>query len=177
MKNSTNIRGIYQSALQMEKKGRDFYLQKAEQADEELEKEVFRMLADEEQAHFDWIRRIIAGTDLAQEFAVVLDEFEEEAPQRFERFFKKLVERHKQGLSSSSKDIQALEMGLKLEEQSIRFYQERAEGAEFDAEREFLKRLIEQERGHFQLLSDLKFYRENPSAWFQEKERGGLDGI
>jgi hypothetical protein len=36
--------------------------------------------------------------------------------------------------------------------------------------------MISEERGHYTALKDLKMYLENPESWFEEKERGLLDG-
>jgi rubrerythrin len=70
----------------------------------------------------------------------------------------------------------ALEAGMSLEIASIDFYQKRLNEAQEKAEKEFLTQMIKEEQMHHRLLSDMKLYLNDPSAWFIEKERHGLDG-
>jgi hypothetical protein len=43
-------------------------------------------------------------------------------------------------------------------------------------EREFLNHLIAEERSHYIMLADLKFYYIDPEHWFMEKGKTDLDG-
>ena len=73
-------------------------------------------------------------------------------------------------------DIEALEVGVDFELKSIDFYKEHLERSEDPEEREFLGRMIKEERSHYKLLDDMKLYLKDPDLWFMEKERSGLDG-
>jgi len=36
--------------------------------------------------------------------------------------------------------------------------------------------MIAEEKDHYAVLTDLKFYLTNPEGWFQENEHHGMDG-
>ena len=50
---------LYKKAQDIEKKSRDFYLDKADEVEEEYQKEVFLRLADEEKKHYFLLENII----------------------------------------------------------------------------------------------------------------------
>lgn len=73
-------------------------------------------------------------------------------------------------------DVAAIESGMELENTSIVFFTERLKEAASAEEREFLMHMIAEERAHYIMLADLKFYYVDPGHWFMEKSRADLDG-
>ena len=73
-------------------------------------------------------------------------------------------------------DVAAIDGGLRMEDASIEFYTKHLEHSIDPLEREFLTRLIEEEREHHKALADLRFYYVDPEHWFMEKSHSGLDG-
>ncbi|MCE5335401.1 MAG: hypothetical protein LLG06_12530 [Desulfobacteraceae bacterium] len=73
-------------------------------------------------------------------------------------------------------DVAAVESGMELENRSIDFFQERLLNASGPKEREFINHLIGEERNHFIILSDLKYYYADPEHWLMEKAKTSLDG-
>lgn len=73
-------------------------------------------------------------------------------------------------------DVLAIETGLQLENVAIDFFSKCLNVAGDPVEREFLERMITDEREHYILLADLKFYYTDPNAWYMEKSRARLDG-
>src|SRR5208337_4143632 len=55
---STQV-GLYRKAQDIEKKTRDFYLEKAEESKDEIEKAIFQKVANEEKKHYLIIENII----------------------------------------------------------------------------------------------------------------------
>ena len=43
-------------------------------------------------------------------------------------------------------------------------------------EKKFLERMIQEERTHHSTLTDMKLYLSDPSSYFIETEKHGLDG-
>ena len=72
--------------------------------------------------------------------------------------------------------VAAIDTGLHMEDTSISFFSGHLEQASDEGERKFLGRLIEEEREHYRLLADLRFYYIDPEHWFMEKNKTGLDG-
>ena len=72
--------------------------------------------------------------------------------------------------------LEALDFGIELEVKSMRYYQDLIDRSQEPAEKEFLARLLEEEKGHHRALIDMKFYLQDPAGYFRETEKGGLDG-
>jgi len=73
-------------------------------------------------------------------------------------------------------DVAAIETGMALENKGIDFFTARLKQASSPEEREVLNHLIAEERAHYIMLSDLRFYYIDPEHWFMEQGRTGLDG-
>ncbi len=73
-------------------------------------------------------------------------------------------------------DVAAIDTGLHMEDASITFYTEQREHAVDPFEREFLDRILEEEREHYKVLADLRFYYVDPEHWFMDKAGNNLDG-
>lgn len=67
-------------------------------------------------------------------------------------------------------------VGIELEEKAIGIFRKYLDVAQSDDEKRFVESFIEEEKEHFRLLADLKYYYEDPEGWLMEKGRGGLDG-
>jgi rubrerythrin len=65
---------------------------------------------------------------------------------------------------------------MQLENASIQFFQSQLDVSTDPVEREFLENMIKEEREHFVLLADLKYYYTDPESWFMEKSGARLDG-
>jgi len=79
-------------------------------------------------------------------------------------------------IKPESGDLEAIEIGLDMEQGSINFYEEQLKNAVDSQERDFLDLMIREERGHFVALKDLKLFFTNPESWYYEKERQHVDG-
>jgi rubrerythrin len=73
-------------------------------------------------------------------------------------------------------DVVAIESGMELENKSINFFTDHLKQAVTTIERDFLNYIIAEERSHYIILSDLRFYYVDPEHWLMEKGRTSLDG-
>lgn len=166
---------VFLVALELEEKGKAFYEKTARESKNLLAQKIFKMLAKDELIHKKRIKVIYQSLNQSG----VWDEdwkklqVDSEAP---EKIFKELKKKTAKKLKVGSGDLAALEVGLGLESASINFYQERLAKAEDQAEREFLTQIIKEEKNHHSLLSDMKLFLQDPSTWYLEKEKPGLDG-
>ena len=65
---------------------------------------------------------------------------------------------------------------MKLEEASIQFFGDQLKVVQDPLARQFIERMAGDEREHFMLLADLKFYYSDPQGWVMEKSKARLDG-
>ncbi len=167
---------VFRIALEIEEKGRAFYQGVAETTQNSLGKKVFKMLMSDESVHKKRITMVYQSLSRNQVWSEdwKQQKVDQGGPQKI---FRELGKKQSQNLETDASDLAALEVGIGLEFASISFYQERLNQTKEKMEKEFLGQMIQEEKNHHQLLADMKLYLNDPSAWFIEKERHGLDGV
>jgi rubrerythrin len=76
----------------------------------------------------------------------------------------------------SDGEIAALRHALEIEAKGRGMYEGLASGAPTQQEKAFYERLGAEEITHLKMIEDAIAYFDDPEAWFQARERGGLDG-
>ncbi len=163
------------TALAMEEKGISFYREAFSTCKNNLGREIYKMLKNDERIHIERINRIYSSLKEGNEWNADWKDLEF-GHGELNEFFVDLAKRHTKDISVDSSDIEALEVGVDFELKSIDFYKEHLKISEDPLEREFLEHMIKEERGHYKILDDMKLYLKDPDLWFMEKERSGLDG-
>ena len=163
------------TAMEMEKKGEAFYEKAMNECKTEPGKEIFSMLMADELVHMGRIQKIYDYLNAGQDWS---DEWESTKidARGLGKLFKKMTDKHGQNIKADSTDLDALDVGIDLELKALKYYEGHLTRAADPLERNFLKQMIVEERGHYNALSDMKFYLIDPVSWFQDKERPGLDG-
>lgn len=163
------------AALEKEEKGRDFYKDAAEKCSNELGKELFKILMVEEGIHIKRIKQIYeslrgsgAWTDEWRAFGGTNEALQSVIRQRIKTLGPKVL--------TVGGDLEAVEIGLQMEQSAIKFYEEELGKASDALEKEFIKKMIGEEHTHYASLADMKLYLTNPQSWFTEKESPTLDG-
>ena len=161
------------TAVDMEDKGRKFYEKAAADCQEGFGKDIFAMLRDDEIRHVEKIREIEKALDNEQnlEKACTLPDEQPDSRKIF-RAMASGAEVHKACTSTEK----ALETGLAFEQELIRFYQDALDNAGEGLEKDFLTRMVAEEKQHYALLEDLNFYYKDPEGWAMDQDRAGLDG-
>ncbi len=163
------------TAIEKEEKGRDFYKDAVATCTNELGKETFRTLMAEEAVHIQRLKQI--REQMRKERAWSEDwkacRVENED---LNKLMKERVAELGPKVKAESGDLEALEIGVQMEQGAITFYEEQLRKAVEPLEQDFVKHMITEERRHFVALEDLKLYFTNPESWFIEKEHHVLDG-
>jgi rubrerythrin len=162
-------------ALEEEEKGLALYEKAVSGCSLELGKEVFRVLLAKERDHIKRLRSIFDSLQSGEAWSELW------RPQRVEdedlaEFLQDQITLFGHKIHADSGDLQALEIGIGMEQESIDFYENHLQKATDPLEREFLTSMCAQERGHFAVLQDLKLFFTDPESWFIEKERHAMDG-
>lgn len=163
------------TALDMEEKGRAFYLKAAGTCTNTLGAELFKQLAQDEVHHAVAIRELHRSLESCGKFT---DEWQahEKEHRDVAAFFAGLAARHGTTTACEAGDIDAVEVGIDMELKAITFYLQRLGKTGDPLERKFLAAMVAEERNHHTALTDMRFYLTNPAAYFNEKERSGFDG-
>lgn len=166
---------MFDKALRMEEKGRAYYRKAVETVENDVGREIFRMLMNDESVHMERIKKIYdsvtRGEGVTEEWKQV-----EITHGDLLDMFRKMASEHGQDIKAGTSDLEALEVGLDFEATAVDFYRGHLEGAADPKEREFIEAMIAEERSHYAALSDMKYYLTDPEGWFSEKEHWSLDG-
>ncbi|MCF8039725.1 MAG: ferritin family protein [Desulfohalobiaceae bacterium] len=142
-----DLQQALQTAMKGEVEGRELYRAAAEKTGDSKAREVFGMLADEEQSHLDSLTQIAKdyeeGKDLTIPQLPAPASFEDAESPIFTREFKEKV---------ADFDMTALSIGMKLELESEKAYRQMAAEADQNQLKELFTRLADWEQGHFDYL-------------------------
>ena len=163
-------RDIIEAAIQLERDGHKFYLDVAARASNDLARQMFESLADDELVHIDWIQRELSP---GKETARVT---KKKTYDRLRGIFADVPESAREVAASSEDDIEAINRAIKMEEESRSAYTNWADETGSDELRDLCNTLADQETFHRQLLENTVQYLQHTGDWFMVAEGWHFDG-
>jgi len=163
------------TALEMERKGLEFYEKTVAATTNEMGRQVFEKLRQDEVAHMARIGAIWASLDAG---GSVTPEWTKFAPsvKDLRAFFRGVVREHGKKASPDMGDVAAIDTGIAFERRAVEYYEEQLATAADPVERKFLELMVAEEKSHLDTLTDMKFYLTDPEGWFIEQQGTGFDG-
>jgi len=158
-------------AMELEIDGRKFYLEAAGKSQNEVGKKMFHYLADQELHHQSRIKEIYERLERGQEWPKGVLSIPPQVP--YESIFSQAAQTTIKGAEG---DKQAIELALKMEDQSYSYYDELSKKAAGLFERRFFAALCFEERGHYLMLLDSLDYLSDPAGWYSRHEHQQLEG-
>jgi len=153
-----DLKQAFETAMKGEIEGRELYLIAAERSGDEKAKEVFSYLAQEEDSHFEALKKMyhsyLKGEALHLTELPRLVRFEDALHPIFSADFK-------QRLKGRHFEMSALSIALKLEQDSFRFYGKMADETENRELKKFFSHLSEWEKDHYDALQREISYLED----------------
>jgi len=162
-------------ALQKEEKGRQFYQEAAAKCASEVGKEMFRSLMADEGVHIKRIKEIFTALQKSGGWNSEWRKHQVEN-EDLRSLIKERITKLGPKVNLEASDLDAVKIALEMEQGAINFYEDQFTKATDPLEKDFIVKMIGEERTHFAALGDVKMFLENPESWFAEKERSGLDG-
>jgi rubrerythrin len=163
------------TALEKEEKGRDFYRNAMNKCENAIGRELFRCLMAEEGIHINRVKQIYdslhGGLPWSEEWKSLKGVNEDLA-----KLARQRITDLGARVKPESNDLEALKIGIEMEQGAIDFYESELKKASHPLETEFIKCMITEERSHYRALEDLVLYFTNPESWYIEKERLPIDG-
>jgi rubrerythrin len=160
-------------ALDMAEKSAEFFKEAIGACGEGPGKEVFNRLLEDERFHMERIKEIqaalVAGATWMD--ACLLPEEGVDSGRSLKEFLEKKSES-----KACTTEMGAIGTALEMEKHRVDFFEEWLRGAEDPTERKFVERMVQEERGHFILLSDLQYFYEDPRGWSLKEDHQILDG-
>lgn len=166
---------MFCTAVEMKEKKRTLYEDAMKTCPDQVGIETFRMLHKAEVEHLARIQEVYDEMKKGKTWVDACRYHESHAEDKKEAL-RRIAEQRGKLPNACVDDIVAIETGLQLENASINYFENRLPLATEAVEREFIEGMIAEEREHYILLADLKFYYADPQAWFMEKGKARLDG-
>ncbi len=163
------------TALEMEEKGKAFYEKAITTCKNQLGVKIFTMLKKDEDIHVQRIMKIYEQLNTQHTWSEEWKSFGE-GHADLGKVFRDLAAAQGHNIQAGTGDLEALDVGITFEFNSVRFYEDQLKAATEEVEKGFIKRMIEEETGHHTALSEMKAFLADPAAWFREQERTGFDG-
>jgi len=144
---SKDVENVIREAITLEINGRKFFNHAAEVTNHPRGKKMFLHLAGEEVKHLETFGKlfseILGGTDWKKE--IKPEDVSGEAP---------LVEKLKQSMKKEEGkgEIEALRIGMELEQDAIDFFQKAAAGTDDPVAKKMFLEISEEEKFHYDLL-------------------------
>jgi len=156
-----NVLEILKQALLLERRGKAFYNKFAEQAENSAVKEIFAMMADEEDKHIRALAEQFKAYSRDQKFTSAA--YEDADSSRVASNV--LSQDIKEKISAAGFEAAAISAAIAMEERAIKLYSENAETATDPEAKALYDWLTRWEREHLNLLMDIdKALREK--IWF-----------
>lgn len=161
---------IYAFAMQMEKDGENYYRQLAEQSGSAGIKKIFVMLANEEVKHYRVVELLSkkSGNPQLAETNVL---------ENVKNIFIEMKQTKEELHIDTTAEMQNYRKARDIEEQSRKFYEEKAGETEDEAERRIFLQLAGEERKHLRIMENIVelVSRPEPGRWLENAEWHHLD--
>jgi|YelNatPaOPRAMG01_1025707.scaffolds.fasta_scaffold42323_3 rubrerythrin len=173
---STRIEQALNNALKTEQEGKAFYLKASEGSANKLVKDLFRELAEEEDAHARRFQEICKALKQKHNWPNEML-FTPEKGKRLKSLFARAARKLGTKVEIARSELEAIEIALEMEMKSYELYRSLADNSKVRAEREFYEALAGEEQQHRLTLLDSREYLSDPAGWFTKREHWSLDGI
>lgn len=161
-------------AIEMEKDGKECYLQASRTSTTEPGKRLLQVLADEEDAHRRKFEEIYE-TIRAQKSWPPTD-FRADGSEPLHAQFIRTCAALGADARPVASELDIIRTAIDKESKSYDFYNSQARVATYNGERAFYEALSGQENEHHLVLLDYYELLTDPAGWFLRKERQSLDG-
>jgi len=162
---SKQVENAIKEAIKLEINGRNFFTHAAEITHNELGKKMFQRLADEEVKHLEVFSKLFTSVLKEKDWKKYVkgEELKGESP-----LIEELASRMKKAEGKS--DIEALSIGMQLEEQAIEHFQKAANEVDDPQAREIFLNICEEEKFHYDLLQSQRDSLTHSGFWLDSAE-------
>jgi len=156
---------IFEFAMQMEQEGRDLYLEIAGKSHDKGIKEIFGMLASDEEKHQDVIRKMKDS---------VPDVGETEVLSTAKNVFTGMRDGGDR-IDVSQPQSDLYRKAMDIEARSVKFYEEKAEEERSPGKKQIFGSLAREEKKHLFLMENLVEFISRPETWLENAEFNHLE--
>lgn len=163
-------------AVEMERRGYDFYKKCAAKSGDALGKKVFEALAEDENRHIGAINCYCAEVADRSETPRLCDAISPHKPIKMRVIFGKREVELLKNVAPDTDELRAYEIAMKMENDGYGFYKKSlTETADANA-KDLYEFLLLEEKSHFDLISSTYELMKNPAGWFIKDEKPIVEG-
>jgi len=163
---------IIRTAIKMENDGIKFYKKAADKTYHPFGKGMFLSLMKDEERHLNVFKDILVDLD----FSGFEKYFKETPREKIKTVFDEVKNEVKERITASPDEMEVLKIGIKMEEESVRFYENALKKTNDPEAKELLERLILEEKDHYRILDNTHSFLEDSGKWYLWEERAILNG-
>lgn len=150
MEENSKAIDVLKTAILLERRGKAFYTQAARQTESKSAKQIFEMMAEEEDAHIDFLVKQFKNYTDTNHFMKM-----EEPPEEDDAAVEILTEKVKDEISAAGFEASAISAAIDFENRAIEVYSNRAKEATDPEEKNMYQMLADWEKTHHHLLYKL----------------------
>jgi len=152
---------IFDYAIEMEKDGEQFYRDLAGKTSQPGFKNILNMLADDEVKHREVLVKMKDRSEISMEETQVLSA----SRNIFQEMQDKKIE-----FVSKDEEIDLYREAREIEKKSVDFYNEKIEEVDSEVQKEYLKKIADEEKRHFHLIDNIIELLLHPKQWIETGE-------
>lgn len=162
------IMNAVEMAIKMEQEAVDFYKTCAEKTHNPVGKKMFLSIAEDESYHIACANKVIEGKEFHPAEVTPLKDMK--------AIFEQNKEAMLQRVASTADELEALNIAMKMEKETIDFYKNAAAQATNPAEKAFFECLIKDEEEHFAIFQNTHSFLSDTGNWFMWEEHSIVEG-
>jgi rubrerythrin len=155
-------------ARKMETDAIRFYTEAAGKTKYEAGKKMFLSITEDEKRHLELISQLIKGMNITLQDVSPM--------KRVKTVFESMKSDMMKKVAASKDELDAFKIAMEMEKEGEKFYQQSHDAAKSDKEKALFKRLIEEERQHYQIFANTYSHLSDTGNWFLWEERGVIEG-
>ena len=159
---------VAEIAMKTETDAIEFYARAARKTGNPVGRKMFLSIIDDEKRHLETLKHIFSGMGIeppgASPMKRIRTVFEENRHLMLGR------------VAATTDEIEALEIAMGMERESVDFYEKAARFAKNERERTIFERLVKEEEEHFAIFSNTRQFLADSGNWFMWEEHSMVDG-
>ena len=166
---------ILDEAVKFEETGMSFFLDRAENAPSELERNLFRSLAEDEKGHKAYLLQLkeqLLSNNNPEDMQPEDDEEHRTARQIFEAALEGASDPYK----AEASELEIIKGAMDVERRGFRMYMGAVESVQSERAKGIFRALAAEEQHHYQLLKNTYDYMADPEGFHGFDESPMLDG-
>ncbi|HXY61683.1 MAG TPA: ferritin family protein [Nitrospirota bacterium] len=155
-------------AMKMESDAIAFYTEAARKTKYPAGKKMFQTITEDERRHLEMISQFVKGMDITHKDVSPM--------KNVKTVFESLKDEMMKKVEVTADEMEAFKIAMQMEKEGMAFYEKTLAQAKTDKEKALLRKLIQEEKQHYEIFANTQHYLADTGNWFMWEERGIVEG-